>query len=62
MLTTPGRTPKQELAQVFKTRWFDYGVPTTGTLRQIWDEYPGGMENPDISRLSKGSIGRMIAL
>jgi hypothetical protein len=34
-----GRTPQHEIAAVLKEDWFQYRVPTTGTLRKVWDNY-----------------------
>jgi hypothetical protein len=31
-----GRTPKQERKAVMAQDWFQFGVPTTGTLRKVW--------------------------
>ena len=33
------RDKKREIAEVLKEDWFSIRVPTTGTLRQIWDIY-----------------------
>jgi hypothetical protein len=36
-----GKTFRQEQAETLKFNWLQIRVPTTGTLRQIWDEYMG---------------------
>jgi hypothetical protein len=41
VLITPGRTLEQEHKQVFNTRWHEYRRPTTGTLRQVGEAFPG---------------------
>jgi hypothetical protein len=34
----PGRTVRQEQRAVFSQDWFEVGVPSTGTLRKIWEQ------------------------
>lgn len=36
VVTRPGKTPKQEQMDVMRENWFQIRVPTTGTLRKIW--------------------------
>lgn len=32
-----GRSVRQEQAAVFRQDWYEVGVPTTGTLRKVWE-------------------------
>jgi hypothetical protein len=36
VVLTKGHTPKEERKAVMATNWFEYGVPSTGTLRKVW--------------------------
>jgi len=36
VVTTKGRSVREEQKHVYKTNWFLYGVPSTGTLRKVW--------------------------
>jgi hypothetical protein len=36
VLLRDGRTVKQEQKAVLAQDWFQFGVPTTGTLRKVW--------------------------
>jgi hypothetical protein len=36
VLLRDGRTVKQEQRDVMRQDWFQFGVPTTGTLRKVW--------------------------
>jgi hypothetical protein len=36
VVLTKGRTVRQEQRAVLATDWFQFGVPTTGTLRKVW--------------------------
>ena len=37
VLLRPGRTPEQEQRAVMDEDWFALRMPTTGTLRKVWD-------------------------
>jgi hypothetical protein len=37
VVTRPGKTYKQEQAEVMKENWHGIRVPTTGTLRKVWE-------------------------
>lgn len=37
VLLRDGRSAKQEISAVLKEDWFGIRVPTTGTLRKVWD-------------------------
>lgn len=38
VVLTPGRGFKQELRAVYREDWHAVGVPTTGTLRKVWEQ------------------------
>jgi len=41
VVLSPGNeNPKDEWKAVFKTNWLEFGVPTTGTLRKVWESMP----------------------
>ena len=37
VVLTPGRTFRQELSAIYRQDWYEVGVPTTGTLRKVWE-------------------------
>ena len=37
VVLTPGRTFPQELQAIYRQDWYKVGVPTTGTLRKVWE-------------------------
>ena len=37
VVLTPGRSFREELRAVYRQDWYEVGVPTTGTLRKVWE-------------------------
>lgn len=37
VVLSPGRTFPQELRAIYRQDWYAVGVPTTGTLRKVWE-------------------------
>lgn len=37
VVLTPGRTFGEELRAIYRQDWYEVGVPTTGTLRKVWE-------------------------
>jgi hypothetical protein len=38
VVVRPGRTVRQEQRAVHQQDWFEVGVPSTGTLRKVWEQ------------------------
>lgn len=38
VISRPGKTWQEDQRDALRTNWFEYRVPTTGTLRQVWEE------------------------
>ena len=37
IVLTPGRSFREELRAIYRQDWYEVGVPTTGTLRKVWE-------------------------
>ncbi len=37
VVLTPGRSFRDEVKAIYKTDWYAVGVPSTGTLRKVWE-------------------------
>lgn len=37
VVLTPGRTFREEVRAIYQQDWYEIGVPTTGTLRKVWE-------------------------
>ncbi len=37
VVLTPGRSFREELRAIYRQDWYEVGVPTTGTLRKVWE-------------------------
>lgn len=37
VVLTPGRSFRDELRAIYRQDWYEVGVPTTGTLRKVWE-------------------------
>lgn len=37
VVLTPGRNFRDELRAIYRQDWYEVGVPSTGTLRKVWE-------------------------
>lgn len=37
VVLTPGRSFRDELRAIYRQDWYEVGVPSTGTLRKVWE-------------------------
>ncbi|ALJ12381.1 hypothetical protein [Sphingopyxis macrogoltabida] len=37
VVLTPGRVFREELRAIYRQDWYEVGVPSTGTLRKVWE-------------------------
>lgn len=37
VVLTPGRSFREELRAIYQQDWYSVGVPSTGTLRKVWE-------------------------
>lgn len=37
VVLTPGRSFREEVRAIYRQDWYQVGVPTTGTLRKVWE-------------------------